>query len=293
MKKHIPILIIFILFLYGGVCFGAASVMVIANKAQTEGAMSVKSPAVKSAVQRVASFFTDKGAGVFDEEAMEDIYGEIEQSGKIDIDMPENLLIALALKHKAEILVKLEVFTIPSAPGDETVSCRAISKMFNVSNGRLLSMSEQYGSNLIPSRQAYDSAIIAASSKAGGSIGKTLYEKLEKNHPNILERIIRTDIPEYKVFFIGFTQKENDIILDIVYDGIGLNEKSIKEKKVSPGFVELEIFTEKNFQRICRKLRQSIEGEGIRVGNSPITYDSAKFIKEGFDSDKLPSVNIR
>jgi hypothetical protein len=284
-NKIFLIMFVLVLFFSTNICFAASSVMILANKASTPGAMGVRSAAVKSAVSRVASFFVDKGIGVFDEQAMEDIYGEIEQSGKIDIDMDDNLLIALALKHKAEVLVKMEVFSMPGSPGDETASVRVIAKMFNVATGRLFAMSEQYDSNIIPNRNARAASLVAASSKAGYRVGKRLYNKLETKHPRILARLVRSDVPEYRLVFLGFTEDENDIIIEFVYDGIGLNEKDVDEKKVTPGFAELEILTDKNFKRLCRKLKRGLKRQDIFVEKTSVMYDKATFYKEGAESD--------
>ncbi len=265
----------------------SSSVMIIANKASTPGAMAVQSPAVKACVQRVASYFVDRGIGVFDEDAMEGIYGDIQLAGGIDIDMPDNALIQIAMKHRAEVLVKLELFSIPAAPGDETVSARAIAKLYNVATARLFAMSEQYGSNVIPSPQALDAALIAAASKAGAAVGKRLYDRLETNHAEFLARLQRDAVPEYRLDFLGFSQKETDIILDIIYDDLGLEERAISEKQVLPNFAEVEIFTDANFSRLVRRLRQMMEREGLQVGATPVSYGKATFIREGFDEATL------
>ncbi len=283
MKKCLTVSMALIFLLLASVCFSDSSVMILINKSATFGAMGARTPAAKSAAQRIASYFVDKGIGVFDEQAMDDIYGELEATGNVDVDMPENLMIALAMKHKAEVLVKLEVFNIPVASGDETLSVRVIAKMFNVSNARLFAMSEQYGTNIIPNANAMDHAVTAAASKAGGRVGKRLYKKLEKNHPRILARLVRDDTPSYRLVFLGFTEDENDLIVDIVYDGIGLDEENVKENKMTKGLAELEIFTEKKFSRLVRKLKRILKKEGIEIGKAPVTFDKATFVKEGVD----------
>lgn len=257
--------------------------MILANKASTPGAMNVRTAAVKAAVQRIASYFTDKGIGVFDEQAMDSIYGEIEQAGRIDIDAPDNDLIALALKKNAEVLVKIEIFSIERGPRDESVSARAIAKMFDVSNARLFAMSEKYGTNILPNSNAYNSALIAAASKAGARIGKRLYSKLEKNHPKILTSLVRSNIPEYVMVFSGFSEFENDTIIELVYDDLGLEERNILEKKVTPGYVELEIFTEQRFGKFTRKLKKLLRSTAIPVFEKFRDSSKVIYIKEGTD----------
>jgi hypothetical protein len=81
--------------------------------------------------------------------------------------------------------------------------------------------------------------------------------------------------------------------MNLVYDDLGLDEKGISEKKVVPNFTEIEIFTDGNFQRLIRKLRQNMEREGLKLGPAPVTYGKATFIKEGFDADKPFDIQIR
>ena len=295
MKKKIIFNLIFVfatVIIYSAAAFAASSVMIIANKAKTYGALSIKSPAVKSAVQRIASYFTDKGIGVFDEEAMNDVYGEIEQAGRIDIDIPDNDLIALALKKHAEVLVKAEVFAIPPARGDETISCRVIAKMFDVSTGRLFAMSEQYASNVLPNERAFEAAVVAAASKAGALVGRSLYKKLKNNHPKILARLVRNDTPEYLLAFSGFQEEENDTIIDTVYDELGLDEENIREKKVTSRYVELEIFTDKNFGRLVRKLKRILKRSGINIVEQSRDANKVVFVKKGQNSS-FGQVNIQ
>lgn len=290
MKRYVPVLVAMLFLLQAGFCFSASSVMILANKASTPGAMNVRSAAVKAAVQRIASYFMDKGIGVFDEQAMDNVYGEIEQAGRIDIDVPDSDLIALALKKHAEVLVKLEIFSIECGSRDQSVSARAIAKMFDVSSGRLFAMSEQYDTNILPNPKAYNSALIAAASKAGARVGKRLYSKLEKNHPRILASLARSNIPEYVMVFSGFSEFENDTIIELVYDDLGLEEKNILEKKVTPGYVELEIFTEQRFGKFNRKLKKLLKLKAIPVFEKFRDSSKVIYIKEGTD---IGTDNIR
>lgn len=295
MKKYLFMVVLFCFVLQAGVCLAASSVMIIANKkSATPGAMSIRSAAVKSSVQRVASYFVDQGIGVFDEAAMHDVYSEIEQAGRIDVDMPENDLVKLALDKHAEVLVIMEVFSINPSRGDETITVRAIAKMFNVSNGRILSMSEQYGSNLIPSwdQASVDAARTAASSKSGARIGKKLYKKLKNNHPRVLARIVRSDVPAYIIIFSGFSESENDNILDAIYDGMGIAEKNIRERKVTTGYIELEIFTERSFGQMTRKLKRQIKRQGVPISEKSRDGNKVIFIKKGGDLGE-GAINIR
>jgi hypothetical protein len=245
--------------------FAGSSILVIANKARTPGALAVDSAQTRAAVQRVASYFTDKGLTVIDQRTVQQMYKEVRKAGNYDFNLKENELIRLALDKDAGLLVKLEVFTLPTGQGDDTASARAIGEMYDVSTGRKLAMSEQYGTNVIRGADGLPAARHAAVSKAGARVAVRMYSKLENNHARILEKLLTPDLPHYLLIITGYGETDNDIILMILEDDMGLGPKGLREKKVTSGLMELEIFTDQSLGRFTRRLKRAMIAEGMEV----------------------------
>ncbi len=274
-----------VFFLMAGPAFAGSSILVIANKAQTPGALPVDSPETKAAVQRVASYFTDKGLTVIDQRAVQQMHEEVRQAGNFDFNLTDNALIKLALSKDAGLLVKVEVFSLPTGQGDDTASARAIGEMFDVSTGRKLAMSEQYGTNVIRGTDGLSAARHAAASKAGARVGVRMYTKLEKNHARLLEKLLTPDLPHYLLIVAGYGEADNDIILMILEDDMDLGPKGLREKKVTSGLMELEIFTDQDLGRFTRKLKRAMTKEGLEVEER--TRDETRVVLAQPGSDSL------
>ncbi|MEH0022107.1 MAG: hypothetical protein V6Z89_20815 [Desulfobacter sp.] len=266
-----------VLLLISGVCHARERVMIVANKSPAAGALSTRHPAVSAAVQRVASVLVDKSIGVFDEATMEKVRGRIERAAGIDVDIPDNDLIAMALKNSAAVLVKLELFAVTGPKNAKDVSIRATAKMYEVASAKLLALSQQNGTNMLPNPDAKDLALAAASSKAGFRIGKRLYEKLSQNHPAVLQALSRDlDIPAYVFVFKGYSEPENDLILNVLYDRMELDSHAIKELNVTPGYLETELFFSDKFGRMVRKLKRISREKGMEM--TEISRDTRRVI---------------
>ncbi|MFW5490495.1 MAG: hypothetical protein ACNI3A_19070 [Desulfovibrio sp.] len=261
-----------------------SNILVIANKAATPGALPVDSPETKAAVQRVASYFTDKGLTVIDQRTVQQMHEEVKKAGNFDFNLTDNDLIKLALSKDAGLLVKVEVFTLPTGKGDDTASARAIGEMFDVSTGRKLAMSEQYGTNVIRGTNGLAAARHAAVSKAGARVGVRMYSKLEKNHSHLLEQLLRPDLPGYLVVIGGFGESDNDIILMILEEDMGLGPKGLREKKVTSGLMELEVFTDDPLGKFTRKLKRAMSKEGLEVEEKTRDESRVILVQPGSDS---------
>ncbi len=258
-----------------------ARVMIIANKAKPAGAIGIRHPAILAAIGQVENHFTVNGIPVFDQDAMQEVYAEIEQTSGVDIDVPDNDLIALALRRHAELLVKLEAFKVDAGG---SVKGRVVGKMFNVSNGLVLAMGDQFDLNMVASRssEAVDAAVTSACSKAGFRVGRSLYGTLEKTQPALLARLKSTSgKPRYNVVVKGLSENDNDLVIDIVYEDLGVEEQNINELKVTPGWIELEVITDQNFGKMIRKLKSTLKNENIAVVESFRDTNKVIFVKEG------------
>jgi hypothetical protein len=283
-------------FLWGAIgagdLFAGQKVLIIPNKSSARGAIGTRTQAFHAACQRIESYFSDHGIGVFDEESMEAINREIERAGRIDVDIPDNDLIAMAHENNAGVLVKVEVFELPTPAGSREAGARVMASMFDVrADGRRIVMSEQYGRQLCLSAVGKKDAFVAAASKAGAKAGRRLYEKLKTLHPEILKSLLQSDEPTYRFAFLGYDESENDSLLEILYDDLGLMENQIHEMKVTPRLLEVEITMKSRLGAMVHKMKKISKAKGLGISEQMRDTGKVVFIKPGSDAS-IGKMNI-
>ena len=151
---------------------------------ETKSSMHKNSRVVKATEQAINGVFARKGFTVLDRMFINNVYNEIEQAGRIDVDMDD--LSALALKYRADLLLVYDVHAAKKVGGKSKyfggimveISLRAVAPatadLIAQKSGDLYVRTQKMGGNYYDNMQAAKAADALGKGVADALIGDTL-----------------------------------------------------------------------------------------------------------------------
>ncbi len=250
---------------------------------ETKSSMNRTSRVVKAAEQSINGVFARKGFVVLDRMFVNNIYDEIEQAGRIDIDMDD--LSALALKYRADLLLVYDVHAAKKVGGKSKyfggiiveISVRAVAPatadLIAQKRGDLhvktkRNITGSYYDNMEASK---------ASDALGKGVAKALISDVEGDYDRAVSRGNRFD-----VWFRNFEEEEIFTVMDVIEGMKGFADKNVRNQ--SPGNFQVDVnFKGKKFD-FQRGLFRGLKNKGIRFSTQQAKGNRFLFFKEGTDN---------
>jgi len=250
---------------------------------ETRSSVHRESRVVKAAEQAIAGVFARKGFIVLDRMFINDVYNEIEQAGRIDVDMDD--LAALALKYKADLLLVYDVHAAKKVGGQSKyfggvlveISLRAVAP----ATADLIA--QKSGDLYVKTSKAisggyYDNMQAA---KAADALGKGIADALIGDTLAYYERAVNAGT-RFDVWFKNFSEEDTYTIVDVIEAIPGFKDKNVRNE--SPGNFQLDVnFQGKKFD-FKRGLFRGMKNEGIRFKTQQAKGNRFLLFKEGTDN---------
>ncbi|MFO7816793.1 MAG: flagellar assembly protein T N-terminal domain-containing protein [Thermodesulfobacteriota bacterium] len=249
---------------------------------QTSSSSHRHSRAVRSAEQAINGVFVRKGFVVLDRMFVDNVYNEIEQAGRIDIDMDD--LSALALKYRADLLLVYDVHVGAKRGGNSQhfggvmveVDLRAVAP----ATADLLA--QKHGDLYVRTKKIqgdYYENMMAA--KAADKVGKAVAESLVGDAVAYFERQIHSGA-RFDIWFRNFSESEIYTIYSVLENINGVKDLNVRQQ--APGNFQLDV----NFQGKKFNFQRSLH-QGLKAKNIPFQTQQAKgnrflFFKKGTDN---------
>lgn len=250
---------------------------------ETKSSMHRGSRVVKAAEQAINGVFARKGFIVLDRSFINDVYNEIEQAGRIDVDMDD--LSALALKYKADLLLVYDVHAAKKTGGQSKyfggimveISLRAVAPatadlIAQKSGDLYVKISKNLSGGYYDNMQA---------AKAADALGKGVSDALIGDTLKYYERAANAGT-RFDVWFRNFSEEETYTIVDVIESIPGFKDKNVRNE--SPGNFQLDVnFQGKKFD-FKRGLFRGLKKEGIRFQTQQAKGNRFLLFKEGTDN---------
>jgi hypothetical protein len=250
---------------------------------ETRSSMHRESRVVKATEQAITGVFARKGFIVLDRMFINDVYNEIEQAGRIDVDMDD--LAALALKYKADLLLVYDVHAAKKVGGQSKyfggvlveISLRAVAP----ATADLIA--QKSGDLYVKTSKAisgsyYDNMQAA---KAADALGKGIADALIGDTLAYYERAANAGT-RFDVWFKNFSEEDTYVIVDVIEAMPGFKDKNVRNE--SPGNFQLDVnFQGKKFD-FKRGLFRGMKNEGIRFKTQQAKGNRFLLFKEGTDN---------
>lgn len=250
---------------------------------ETKSSMHKGSRVVKSAEQAINGVFAREGFVVMDRSFINDVYNEIEQAGRIDIDMDD--LAKLALKYKADLLLVYDVHAAKKEGGQSRyfggimveIAVRAVAPatadLIAQKNGDLY---VKIAKNL--SGGYYDNMQAA---KAADALGKGVAKALITDTVGYYNRVAEQGT-RFDVWFRNFSEEETYSIVDVIETIPGFKDKNVRNE--SPGNFQLDVnFKGKKFD-FKRGLYNGLKEKGIKFSTQQAKGNRFLLFKKGTDN---------
>ncbi len=255
---------------------GNKRLMIIYHKKDPK-ALKRKFQGIPTIISVLRQEFNKSGFRVFNEQISEDVYRTIELSAQID--RPAEPLLAIALEHRAEILVAVEV--IAGKRGKLTGMFNAVKadvrlSVYDVSSGRQIADSLGQEKELFAGN-AGDFDVHRGLKTAGSRAAKQSASDAIFQITDYYEQLGDQGFA-YLMVFRKFNQDEEDEILDYLESMQGF--KSLSELKNSPEYLEIELFSATSKSRLRRQIRRSLIKKNIPIISQESAGNRLVFLRE-------------
>ena len=249
---------------------------------QTGSSAYRNSRAVRAAEQAINGVFARKGFVVLDRMFINNVYNEIEQAGRIDIDMDD--LSALALKYRADLLLVFDVHVGVKRGGQSRyfggvnveVDLRAVAPatadLIAQKHGDLYVRTKKIGGD-------YYEDMMAA--KAADAVGKAVAKALINDVVAYYNRA-QTAGMRFDIWLRNFSEDEIYTIVDVIESMPGFVDKNVRQQ--SPGNFQFDVqFKGKKFD-FQRRLYQGLKQRGILFQTQQAKGNRFLLFKAGTDN---------
>jgi hypothetical protein len=256
---------------------------------ETRSSMHRNSRVVRAAEQAINGVFARKGFIVLDKMFVNDVYSEIEQAGRIDVDMDD--LSALALKYKADLLLVYDVHAASKTGGSSKyfggviveIALRAVAPatadLIAQKSGDLYVKTMKAAGNYYENMQA---------AKASDKLGKAVAEALIEDTLAYFERAVQAGT-RFDLWFRNFSEQETYIIVDVIERMNAFKDKHVRNE--SPGNFQLDVNYQGRKFDFKRELYRGLKQEGILFDTQQAKGNRFMFFKKGTDNP-FGTINI-
>ena len=256
---------------------------------ESKSSMHKNSRVVKSAERAINGTFARKGFIVLDKSFINNIYNEIEQAGRIDIDMDD--LAALALKYRADLLLVYDTHAAKKTGGSSKyfggiiveMSLKAVAPatadMIAQKSGDLYVRTTKMRGSYYDNSQA---------AKAADKLGKGVANALIKDTLAYYERAANAG-NRFDIWFKNFTEDDTYTIVDVIEGMSGYKDKNVRNQ--SPSNFQLDVnYKGKKFD-FQRELFRGLKKQGIGFETQQAKGNRFLLFKKG-TSNPFGEVNI-
>ncbi len=256
---------------------------------ESKSSMHKNSRVVKSAERAINGTFARKGFIVLDKSFINNIYNEIEQAGRIDIDMDD--LAALALKYRADLLLVYDIHAAKKTGGSSKyfggiiveMSLKAVAPatadMIAQKSGDLYVRTTKMRGNYYDNSQA---------AKASDKLGKGVANALINDTLSYYERAANAG-NRFDIWFRNFTEDDTYTIVDVIEAMSGYKDKNVRNQ--SPANFQLDVnYKGKKFD-FQRELFRGLKKQGIGFETQQAKGNRFLLFKKG-TSNPFGEVNI-
>ncbi len=249
---------------------------------QTSSSSHRRSRSVRSAQQAINGVFARKGFVVLDKMFINNVYSEIEQAGRIDVDMDD--LSALALKYRADLLLVYDVHVGAKRGGSSQyfggltveVDLRAVAP----STADLIA--QKHGDIYVRTKKIqgdYYENMMAA--KAADKVGKKVAEALLGDTVAYFERQIHGG-SRFDIWFRNFSQSEIYSIYSVLENINGVKDLNVRQQ--SPGNFQLDVNYQGKKFNLQRSLHQKLQSQNIPFQTQQAKGNRFLFFKKGTEN---------
>ena len=245
---------------------------------------------VRTAEQAINGVFARKGFIVLDRMFINNVYNEIEQAGRIDVDMDD--ISALALKYRADLLLVYDVRAIQKVGGSSKyfggvmveITLRAVAP----ATGDLIAQKagDLYVRTTRTAGNYYDNMQAA---KAADDVGKAVAGALVDDTLAYFERVVHAGI-RFDLWFRNFSEEEIYSIVDVIQEMRGFSERYVRNQ--SPGNFQLDVNYQGNKFDFQKELFADLKRSGIRFQIQQVKGNRFLIFKEGTDNP-FGKINVR
>ncbi len=214
---------------------------------------------------------------------VDNVYSEIEQAGRIDVDMDD--LSALALKYRADLLLVYDVHAAKKTGGQSKyfggiiveIALRAVSP----STADLIA--QKRGDLYVKTMKSitgsyYDNM---QASKAADKLGKAISNAIIGDTLDYFERAVHAGT-RFDLWFRNFEEEEVFTIVDVIESVEGFKDRNVRNQ--SPGNFQLDVnYAGKKFD-FQRSLYKGLKKEGILFKTQQAKGNRFLFFKKGSDN---------
>lgn len=237
---------------------------------------------VRAAEQAINGIFARKGFIVLDRMFINNVYNEIEQAGRIDVDIDD--LSALALKHRADLLLVYDVHAARKVGGRSKyfsgiiveIALRAVAP----ATADLIAQKsgDLYVRTIKTAGSYYDNMQAA---KAADTVGKAVAEALIGDTLAYFERSVHAGA-RFDLWFRNFSEEETYTIVDVIEQMSGFKDRHVRNQ--SPGNFQLDVnYQGKKFD-FQKELFTGLKQHGISFQTQQAKGNRFLFFKEGTDN---------
>ena len=237
---------------------GNKRVMVV-YQPSNKNAMPRNHGATHAALQSLRDQLNQAGFRVFNEEAVAEVYKQIDGKAPNVEDV-----IALALAQRAEVLVQFEHVGGKRGAGQgmfgSAFSIIRVS-VFDTSTGRQIADSQVEGKQLVRANAGpydWEKGLSSAASKAAVAAADETVSKIADYYKGVGDQGTA-----FLIVFKGFDAEKKDMILDFLENTPEFRQLS--ELRNNPEFLEIELFSGQDPSRLRRMIRAGLKKQGINL----------------------------
>jgi hypothetical protein len=240
---------------------GNKRVMVV-YQSSNPNALDRNHGATTAALQAIQDQLNKSGFRVFNPEATEQVYKQIEAAGRINRAVED--LIAMALDQRADLLVRFENVAGKRGSGGGAFSSAFSTiriSVYDTNTGRQVADTQVDDKQLLRGNAGpydWEKGLADASSKAAQAAAQEAIAKIADYYKGVGDTGTA-----FLVVFRGFEDKEKDAILDYLENTPGF--KQLSERKNTIGYLEIELFSSEEGSRLRRLIRAGLKEKGIDI----------------------------
>jgi len=265
---------------------GYKSLMLVYQK-RTARALPRNHGTVQNTIPVVQEIFAENGFRTFDKQTMRQVYRLFDQE-KSDI-LPVDILIALALNYRAEILVIMEI--IPGARDNLKGSFYQVEStvrfsVFNTADGQQIAENAIEGSERSvhnPDEHQWKSLLKMAGKNAVSESVRQSIEQINLFYQRTgeMERV-------YTIVFNGYSPRRESLIIDYLENTT--EYRQVTELKNTFGHLELELLALKRKSILRRRITSDLLKKEIEVATKTLPGNHLFFINPNpMEEIELPS----
>ena len=240
---------------------GNKRVMVV-YQSENPNALARTHGATRTALQTIRDELNKAGFRLFNEQATDKVYTQIERAGRVD--RPVDDLIAMALDQQADLLVKFENIAGQRGPKGGLFSAAFSTvriSVYETTTGRQVADTQAEGKQLLQANAGpydWEKGLAIAAEKAGRQASTEAIDKIADYYKQIGDEGFN-----YLLAFRGFTDDDKDKILDYLENTPGFT--NLSELKNTIDYLEVELFSSQDASRLRRMLRAGLKDKGIEL----------------------------